>query len=88
MLTSRINTANDHSASLANEVMSAMRTDRSMEEKERSRYKKDLNKIFLSGVAKSIMIGFTVGALNMTLWGTIALAVWYGGGLVINRANQ
>ena len=62
MLTSRINTANDHSASLANEVMSAMRTVRSMagEEKERGRHKKDLNKMFLSGVAKSIMLGFTV----------------------------
>ncbi|KAF0979512.1 hypothetical protein FDP41_001490 [Naegleria fowleri] len=86
-LTARINKANDHSAFIATEVMSSMRTVRSMagEEKERARYGKDLRKMYLAGIGKSVAQGITFGALIGILWGTTALAFWYGGGLVVDK---
>ncbi|EFC37137.1 abc transporter B family protein [Naegleria gruberi] len=85
-LTLSINKANDHSASIATEVMGAMRTVRSMagEEKERVRYKKDLTKMYLAGIGKAVAQGSTFGVLVGILWGTTALAFWYGGGLVVD----
>ncbi|KAG2385680.1 hypothetical protein C9374_003495 [Naegleria lovaniensis] len=86
-LTAKINKANDHSAFIATEVMSSMRTVRSMagEEKERARYGKDLRKMYLAGIGKSIAQGITFGSLIGVLWGTTALAFWYGGGLVVDK---
>ena len=77
-LTLKINKANDHSAAIATEVTSCMRTVRSMagEEKERSRYKRDVRKMYLAGIGKSFSLGATFGLLTAILWGTAALAFW------------
>ena len=78
-LTLAINKANDHSASIATEVMGAMRTVRSMagEEKERVRYKKDLTKMYLAGIGKAVAQGSTFGILVGILWGTTALGMFF-----------
>ena len=85
-LTKKTMEANDHSAAIASEIISAMRTVRSMagEEKEQMRYKKDLSKINLLGLAKAFSQGITFTLVVFTLWGTVALAFWYGGGLVVD----
>jgi len=75
VITTRLTAA----ASIANEVISAMRTIRSMdgEEKEKKRYlKKSAEPWF---VFKASGLGFAVGLVSFFIWGDIALGFWYGG---------
>ncbi|KAL9644527.1 hypothetical protein ABK040_009391 [Willaertia magna] len=87
VFTKKTTDATEHSSGIATEVVSSMRTVRSMsgEEFEKNRFFKDLLRMRLFGFLKSLNIGVVMGGLFFCIWGTCALAFWYGGGLVINR---
>jgi ABC-type multidrug transport system fused ATPase/permease subunit len=72
------------SVSTANEVISSMRTVRSMagEEREIKRYVKDLKKIRKIYLINSAFKGVAFGAVLFFIWGAIALAFFFGGKLV------
>ncbi|KAL9652286.1 hypothetical protein ABK040_011945 [Willaertia magna] len=84
VLTKKTSDASEHASGTATEVISCIRTVRSMagEEYEKARFAKDLTKITLFGLFKSLTQGFMFGGLFFCIWGTCALAFWYGGGLV------
>ncbi|KAL9643698.1 hypothetical protein ABK040_016146 [Willaertia magna] len=81
IITKAINKLTDHSAAVANEITSCMRTIKSMagEEKEIERFKLDLYKINKNGIFKGMAHGFAYGFAAMVTWGTVALGFWYGG---------
>ncbi len=72
------------SISTANEVISSMRTVRSMagEEKEVKRYNKDLDRIRWIYWTTSSVKGVAFGAVMFAIWGCIALAFYFGGRLI------
>lgn len=86
-LTKKTNEANEHSAAIATEIISSMRTVRSMagEIKEQNRFKSDLKTVNKYGLLKALFQGLTMGSVTFILWGTVALAFWYGGGLTVDR---
>ncbi|KAF0980793.1 hypothetical protein FDP41_013276 [Naegleria fowleri] len=87
LFTKKTNEANEHSAAIATEVISCMRTVRSMagEEKEQQRFKTDLKMVNFYGLLKAIAQGSTFASVSFILWGTVALAFWYGGGLTVDK---
>ncbi|KAG2373980.1 hypothetical protein C9374_011645 [Naegleria lovaniensis] len=80
-ITRQVNRLTEHSAGVANEITSCIRTIRSMagESKEMERFNQDLYKINTKGVFKGTVhaMGFSFAA--MFVWGTIALSFWYSG---------
>lgn len=78
LFTKKTNEANEHSAAIATEVISCMRTVRSMagEEKEQQRFKTDLKMVNFYGLLKAIAQGSTFASVSFILWGTVALAFW------------
>jgi ATP-binding cassette subfamily B (MDR/TAP) protein 1 len=69
------------SVSTANEVITSMRTVRSMagEEKEVSRYSQQLSRVSLLGLFNSLTKGVGIMVMFFFVHGAIALAFWYGG---------
>jgi ATP-binding cassette subfamily B (MDR/TAP) protein 1 len=81
--TIRISTA---ASAVANEVIGAIRTVRSMdgEDKEIQRFQNKLatgNKLF---VLKGIILGTPIGAMELSIWGILSFGMWWGGRLLIN----
>ena len=85
MFTGAITTRVTAAAAVANEVISAMRTVRSMdgEEKEKARYIRRLKSAEPWFILKALALGLTVGILSFFIWGDIALGFWYGGQLSV-----
>ncbi|KAL9653070.1 hypothetical protein ABK040_006289 [Willaertia magna] len=86
-ITKLINKLTEHSASVANEITSCMKTVKSMagEEKEIERFKVDLYKINNRGIAKGFVHGTAYALAAMITWGTVALGFYYGGNQVADR---
>jgi ATP-binding cassette subfamily B (MDR/TAP) protein 1 len=72
-------------ASVANEVISSMRTVRSMdgEEKEKDRYTRELKRAESFFIFKAISLGISIGLVSFFIWGAIALGFWFGGTLSV-----
>ena len=77
-LSKKTSEANEHASAIATEIVSSIKTVRSMggEPKERTRYRNDLKKVHKYGLFKSILQGFVFFVLSFTIWGTVALAFW------------
>jgi len=71
---------NDRSATVAAEVVSSIRTVRSMgcEHKEKKRYVNQMGRISLHGFLKAFFEGSAFGSFSLIMWGTAALGYWYG----------
>jgi ATP-binding cassette subfamily B (MDR/TAP) protein 1 len=85
VFTKRIGHYNGKAASIATEVIGSMRTIRSMdgEEKEKDRFDAKLSAANLLYFFKSLSLGSALAGALFSIWATIALAFWFGGGLVI-----
>jgi ATP-binding cassette subfamily B (MDR/TAP) protein 1 len=83
-LTRRADTQLSGSVSTANEVISSMKTVRSMagEKKEVDRYNRDLSKIGVTGALSALCQGFSVGLNGFFLWAALSLSFWFAGRLV------
>jgi len=81
----RITDIINKAAGIANEVISAMRTVRSMdgEEKEKIRYARQLRKAHGWFVVKASILGIAIGIISFVIWGAIALGFWYGGKMTL-----
>ncbi|KAL0484500.1 ATP-binding cassette, subfamily B [Acrasis kona] len=81
LLARRSSIQSGDSVSTANEVITSMRTVRSMagEEKEITRYETNLNKVLRTGVLFSFVKGLSIGAVTFFNWGAVSLAFWYAG---------
>jgi ATP-binding cassette subfamily B (MDR/TAP) protein 1 len=80
-----INRISGNAASVSNEVISAMRTIRSMdgEERETRRFHKLLVQIHPVYLLRGIMLAICVGTAIFLNWGNIALGFWWGGVLIV-----
>ena len=78
--------ANLTAGNIAEEVLSSIRTVAAFggEEKEVARYNKNLVEAANIGVKKSVMTGFGMGFTFLCIFCTYALALWYGGRLVVD----
>jgi ATP-binding cassette subfamily B (MDR/TAP) protein 1 len=76
-----------HAASVANEVISSMRTVRSMdgEEREKSRFNNKLKRANIVYLFKATALGGSLGSAAFSIWGVVALSFWYGGKLVLRN---
>jgi ATP-binding cassette subfamily B (MDR/TAP) protein 1 len=74
-----------HAASVANEVISSMRTVRSMdgEQREKDRFNTKLRRANFLYAFKATTLGASLGSASFAIWGVVALAFWYGGHLVL-----
>ncbi len=72
------------SVSTSNEVISSMRTVRSMagEEKEMARYTNNLSKVRKTGFLFSLVKGMAIFMSGFANWGAVALSFWYAGRLL------
>jgi ATP-binding cassette subfamily B (MDR/TAP) protein 1 len=73
------------SVTTATEVIGAIRTVRSMagEEREQRRYQVDLTRLSIFNVARSLVLAVAIGMIFFAMWADSALALWYGGTLVV-----
>jgi ATP-binding cassette subfamily B (MDR/TAP) protein 1 len=69
------------SVAAANEVITSMKTVRSMagEGKELSRFKKSLISVQVTGWLNSAVKGLALGLISFFIWGAVSLAFWYAG---------
>ncbi len=86
IFTTRVNAKTGAASAVANEVISSMRTVRSMdgEAKEKTRFATKLSKAQVLFFLKSMTLGTTMAFAAFFIWATVALAFWYGGTLVID----
>jgi ATP-binding cassette subfamily B (MDR/TAP) protein 1 len=84
--TRKTKTAVNGATTIANEVISSMRTVRSMsgEVKEIRRYKDSLDAVNFTATIKSFSNGFAAGLGFSAIWATSAIAFYYGGYLINN----
>jgi ATP-binding cassette subfamily B (MDR/TAP) protein 1 len=82
---SRINRINGSAASISNEIVSAIRTVRSMdgEESEKKKFNKELSKNTWWICLKGIFHGVSIGVCMFISWGCVALGFWYGAQLLL-----
>jgi ATP-binding cassette subfamily B (MDR/TAP) protein 1 len=85
VFSSRVASKTSAATAVANEVISSMRTVRSMdgEAKEKQRFAKKLFEAHFLYTLKASTLGFTIAFAAFFIWGAIALAFWYGGKLVV-----
>lgn len=86
MITSEEQTAYAKAGSIAEEVLSSIRTVVAFggEEKEIGRYKSKLLEAEKAGIKKGISSGFAFALFNSVIFGLCAVAFWYGGELVVD----
>jgi ATP-binding cassette subfamily B (MDR/TAP) protein 1 len=72
------------SVSIANEVITSMRTVRSMagEEKEFVRYSDQLKKVSFMGVINALTIGTMILITHFIIFGALGMGIWFGGRLL------
>jgi ATP-binding cassette subfamily B (MDR/TAP) protein 1 len=83
----KVSQINEIAANVANEVISSIRTVRSMdgEEKEKKRFNSSLRKAHPVYLVKSVILGLSLGFAFFSIWSVVALAFWYGSRQVVRR---
>ncbi|KAL0477837.1 ATP-binding cassette, subfamily B [Acrasis kona] len=86
-LATKISLLTSDSVSTANEVISSMRTVRSMagEEKEVQRYVDNTNKITKFALINSFVKACAMGPTFLFMWGFVSLGFWFGGTQLENK---
>uniref|UniRef100_A0A7M5VBZ8 Uncharacterized protein n=1 Tax=Clytia hemisphaerica TaxID=252671 RepID=A0A7M5VBZ8_9CNID len=84
MITSQEQTSYAKAGSIAEEVLSSIRTVVAFgsERKEIDRYRVNLKDAEKAGIRKGLSTGFAFALFNSTLFGCMALGFWYGGTLI------
>jgi len=82
--TKKASDSNAKCVAVATEVVSSMKTVRSMagESKEKQRFAKHLNTLGVVSYLKSVVIAFAMGLAFFAIWGIVALSFWFGGILI------
>jgi ATP-binding cassette subfamily B (MDR/TAP) protein 1 len=83
-LTQKASKQGADAVSTANEVITSMRTVRSMagEYKEIERYRINLKKVGVTGFLRSLMTAITFSGFSFSIWGAVSLAFWYAGKMI------
>lgn len=82
--TKKASDANAKCVAVANEVVAAMRTVRSMagEEKEKQRFGRAITSFGLVNYFKTGVMSLAFGAAYFAIWGVVAMSFWFGGILI------
>jgi len=84
IITKRTLRISNEASAMANEVIGSMRTIRSMdgEEKEIARYENKLMSGKYLYLLKAGTLGLPIGAMELSIWGVLAMGMWWGGQLL------